>query len=193
MNDWKRGANLITSRPLEFRWGEWNTGPALLCTRKESLRFERHRQDALGTAGHRHVAWVPNHLKLAGGSHFTVSGLFRYRDGESAMRRIYRLAGMMECVTRGTAPVLRTDLLRRLYQTILEEREALGIAWKGAVDHYLLPLYPQHAGPDLLLAKIRNCHSMQHLFQVIEEETNRQFDLLGSDYVIYVPRCFRSI
>ncbi|SHF96914.1 hypothetical protein SAMN02745206_03010 [Desulfacinum infernum DSM 9756] len=193
IDEWKRGANLITSRPLEFRWGDWTTGVALLCTRSESVRFEKHRQEARGTPGHQHVAWVPNHLKLAGGSHFTVAGLFRHRDNETSMRRVYRLAAMMECVTRGTAPVLRTDLLRRLYQTIVRERDALGVSWKGAVDHYLLPLYPEHGGGDRLLARIRTSESLQNLFRVIEEETDRQFDLLGSHYVIYVPRCFKAL
>ncbi len=185
-------ANLITHAPLEFRWGEWRSGPILLCVKREAYRFEEHRQEATKRPGHRHVAWVPNRLKLTGGPGETAAALFRYRTDEGSMRRVYRLAGMMECITRGRCPVLRSDLLRRFYEAILKERNALRVTWRGPVDRYLLPLYPVHSGLDRLLSLILPAATLKDLLKVIEAETRRQFDLLAEHYVFYVPRSFRE-
>jgi hypothetical protein len=85
--------NLIADRPLEWRRGDWHTGAALLCTATESARFEAHRKEALQVDGHSHIATVPNHFKLDGGYHYTTLGLFRHRNDETMMRRVYQLAG----------------------------------------------------------------------------------------------------
>uniref|UniRef100_A0A832A4N3 Uncharacterized protein n=1 Tax=Desulfacinum infernum TaxID=35837 RepID=A0A832A4N3_9BACT len=186
----KKAATLITARPVEFRWGEWASGTAWLCARKESEKFEAHRIEARRLSGHAHIQWLPNHVKLDGGSHYTVRALFRYRNDEGAMRRIYRLAGMMECVTRGVSPVLRSDLLRRIYDAILEERQALQVVWRGSVDRFLLPLYLHHGIVERLLARLVPVESLKELFAVIDQETAAQFNLLAADYVIYVPMAF---
>lgn len=186
----KKASTLVTARPVEFRWGEWTSGPAWLCARSESEKFEAHRLDARRFPGHSHIQWLPNHVKLDGGSHYTAKALFRYRNDEVAMRRIYRLAGMMECVTRGVSPVLRSDLLRRVYDAILEERKALHVVWRGSVDRFLLPLYLHHGVVERLLARLMPLESLKELFAVIDQETAIQFDLLASDYVIYVPMAF---
>ncbi len=186
----KKASTLVTAYPVEFRWGEWTSGTAWLCARSESEKFEAHRLEARRHPGHSHIQWLPNHVKLDGGSHYTAKALFRYRDDEGAMRRIYRLAGMMECVTRGVSPVLRSDLLRRLYDAILEERKALQVVWRGSVDRFLLPLYLHHGVVERLLARLMPLESLKELFVVIDQETAFQFNLLASDYVIYVPTSF---
>ncbi|GLI34962.1 hypothetical protein DAMNIGENAA_23950 [Desulforhabdus amnigena] len=182
--------NLITARPLEFRRGDWHGGYALMCTRAESTRYEAHRLEAFRAHGHRHIAFVPNHFTLDGGYHYTVLGLFRYRDDEVMMRRVYRLAGMMECVTGASSPILRTDLLRRFYKTILEEREALNVVWRGNVVHFLLPLHTELHNPNLLRHKIANAESLKALYNEIESETDAQFDILSQSYVFYLPESF---
>lgn len=186
----KKASTLVTARPVEFRWGEWTSGTAWLCARSESEKFEAHRLEARRLAGHSHIQWLPNHVKLDGGSHYTAKALFRHRNDEGAMRRIYRLAGMMECVTRGVSPVLRSDLLRRIYDAILEERKALHVVWRGSADRFLLPLYLHHGVVERLLARLMPVESLKELFAVIDQETAFQFDLLTSDYVIYVPMSF---
>lgn len=180
--------NLVLDKPIEFRRGEWETGCALLCTRKESRRFEAHRRAAHKVPGHSHLAQVPNHLKLADGYHYTVRGLFRNRHDPALMQRVYRLAGLMECVTNASSPVLRTDLLRRLYQTIIRERDVLKTVWKGNVGQFLLPLYSDHYNRDLFFHRIRTAASLKQLYTVVEQETTEQFLLLSHHYVIYLPQ-----
>jgi hypothetical protein len=180
-------ANLITPHPLEFRRGDWHGGYTMMCTRKESLKYEQHREQAFGTPGHQHIGYVPNHFSLENGSHYTVLGLFRYRNDESKMRKVYRLAGLMECVTNAPSSILRTDLLRRFYQTILQERESLNMVWRGNVRHFLLPLHPDLHNPNLFYHHVAASESLKDLFSAIERETNEQFDILKLHYVFYVP------
>lgn len=182
--------NLIARRPLEWRRGDWQAGYALMCTREESARFESHRQEALQVKGHRHIGCVPNHLKLDGGYHYTVLGLFRHRDDEAMMRRVYLLAGLMECVTGASSPILRTDLLRRIYKSILEERERLQILWRGNARHFLLPLYASHYNPNLFFHRIASAETLKDLYESIQAETDRQFDILSQFYVFYLPDMF---
>lgn len=182
--------NLITSHPLEFRRGDWHGGYFMMCTRKESLRFEEHRRQALSSPGHQHIGYVPNHSSLENGYHYTILGLFRYRSNEDMMRRVYRLAGLMECVTNASSAILRTDLLRRFYQTILDERESLNVVWRGNVRHFLLPIYPELRDPNLFFYHIAKSESLKELFDTIKAETNEQLDIVGQHYVIYVPENF---
>lgn len=179
--------NLITPTPLEWRRADWQTGVVMLCTRKEAERFEAHRLEALRVKGHRHIGTVPNHFKLDGGYHYTVMGLFRYRDDEALMRRVYYLAGLMEAVTNAPSAILRTDLLRRVYQTILDDRERLGVVWRGHARHFLLPLHPDFYNTNLLFHRISGAESLKDLYQKIQAETDAQFDILARHYVIYMP------
>lgn len=184
------GNNLVIERPLEFRRGDWRSGHAMLCTREESARYEAHRLEALGAKGHQHVAFVPSHFSLDGGTHYTAAGLFRHREDEGMMRRVYRLAGLMECVTNAPSAILRTDLLRRFYQEIIKEREELRVVWRGHVRHFLLPLHPDRRNPNLFNHAVAGASSLMELYQAIEAETNVQFDILSQFYVIYLPEGF---
>ncbi|RPJ09469.1 MAG: hypothetical protein EHM36_04295, partial [Deltaproteobacteria bacterium] len=179
--------NLLTTHPLEFRRGDWHGGHIMLCTREESNQYETHRLEAFRSTGHQHIAFVPNHFTLDGGYHYTALGLFRYRNDEALMRRVYRLAGLMECVTNAPSPILRTDLLRRFYKSILDERDELGVVWRGNVRHFLLPIHSEYHNPNLFLHRIANAESLKELFVAIQSETDTQFDVLARFYVFYLP------
>jgi len=179
--------NLITAGPLEFRRGDWHSGYAMLCLREESNRYEAHRLEALSAPGHEHIAFVPNHYTLEGGYHYTVIGLFRHRENEELMHRVYRLAGYMECVTNTPSPILRTDLLRRFYKTILEERKELNVVWRGNAQHFLFPLSPDLYSPNRFAQRIAAAESLKGLYKAVELETDTQFDILSRSYVFYIP------
>ncbi len=179
--------NLITAEPLEFRVGDRHTGHVMMCTKRESAKYEAHRREAIAAPGHRHIAFLPNHFTLDGGTHYTILGLIRYREDEGLMRRVYRLAGLMECVTSASSPILRTDLLRRVYKSIIEEREALGVVWRGNATHFLFPLHTDLHNPNLFQHNLAGAESLKDLFIAIEDETNAQFDILSHYYVFYLP------
>lgn len=176
--------NLIIGEPLEFRKGGWLTGSAILCTREESAKFEAQRRKAIP------ITIVPSHFRLDGGYHWTALWLFRFREDVQRMRRLYRLAGLMECVTKAPSPVLRTDLVRRFFKIINEEREKLNVSWKGNVEEFLLPLLPEHYNMSVFKDVAGNASSLKELLIGIEEETDSQFDILAGSYVFYVPEKF---
>ena len=182
--------NLIVPAPLEWRRADWLTGFVMQCTREESKRFEVHRLEAYRVEGHKHIGTVPNHFRLDGGYHFTVMGLFHHREDEAAMRQVYYLAGLMEAVTNAPSAILRTDLLRRVYQTIMEERERLGVIWRGHVRNFLLPLHADHYNSNLLFHRIGSAESLKDLYQQIQAETDAQFKILAQCYVFYLPERF---
>jgi len=183
----RRLNNLIASQPLEWRLADWHTGITLMCTREESKRFEEHRLEAYQVEGHKHIGFVPDHFKLDRGYHYTAMGLFRHRDDEAMMRRVYYLAGLMECVTNASSPILRTDLLRRVCESILEERELLGVMWRGNAPHFLLPLHTEYYNANLFYDHIVGAQSLKELYKKLQSETDTQFDILVQRYVFYVP------
>jgi hypothetical protein len=182
--------NLIAASPLEFRRGDWHGGYTMLCTREESQRYEAHRLEAFKDAEHPHISFVPNHFTLSEGYHYTVQGLFLHRDDEHSMRRVYRLAGLMECITNIPSPILRTDVLRRFYQSILEERKALGVLWRGSIPQFLLPLHSDFYHSNMFRHCILKAETLKELYKAIEEETDDQFEILSRFYVFYVPKNF---
>jgi hypothetical protein len=182
--------NLIASTPLEFRKGGWLSGSAILCTREESAKLEAQRRKT--TRCSHSITIVPSHVRLDGGYHWTALWLFRFREDEQRMRRLYRLAGLMECVTKAPSPVLRTDLVRRFFKIINEEREKLNVSWKGNVQEFLLPLLPEHYDSSVFNDIAGNALFLKELLVGIEEETNSQFDILSGSYVFYVPEKFLS-
>ncbi len=184
--------NIVTLHPLEFRKGDWQLGSTMMVKREESARYEMHRLKAFSREGHAHVAYVPNHFTLDDGTHYTLVGLYRHRNDEALMRRVYRLAGWMECVTNAPSPILRTDLLRRFYKSILEEREALNLVWRGNVRYFLFPIHVDYYNPNLLMHRVSQSESLKDLYAVIEEETDQQFDILTEHYVFYLPENLAS-
>jgi len=96
----------------------------------------------------------------------------------------------MECVTKAPSPVLRTDLVRRFFKIINEEREQLNVSWKGNVRNFLLPLHAVHYDPHVFIDTIGGAPSLKDLLEGIDKETNSQFDVLADSYVFYVPETF---
>ncbi len=180
----KPGGNLLSAAPLEFRRGEWLSLSALLCTRQESALLESQPKKS--------TALVPESQTLDGGCHYTCLYLFRFREDALRMRRLYRLAGLMECVTGVPSPVLRTDLVRRFFKIINEERESLGVSWKGNVRSFLLPLRSEHYDQRAFLSAMSSAPSLKELLDRITSETDSQFDILAANYVFYVPELFLS-
>ena len=179
--------NLICRRPLEFRRGDWRKGQVLQCLRQEAEKYQTHRQEALAD-GHRHLSFVPEHFSLVGGCDYTVMGLYRLREQEDQARELYRLAGLMECVVNSTSPLLRTDLLRSLYKAIIDLRQSLNFSWLGDSNQFLLPLHPHLYRRGSFFDKISQAETLKALYETVEQETEVQFDLLGTEYVFYLPQ-----
>lgn len=179
--------NLICRKPLEFRRGDWRQGHVLQCLRSEAEKYQSHRKKVI-TDGHSHLSFVPEHFSLVGGCDYTVMGLFKMREQEEQARDFYRLAGLMECVVNSTSPLLRTDLLRGLYRTIMDLRRSLNFSWKGDSTQFLLPLHPHFYRRSYFFEQIHQADTLKVLYANVEQETRVQFDLLAAQYVFYLPQ-----
>jgi hypothetical protein len=179
--------NLICRKPLEFRRGDRRQRQALQCLRSEAEKYQSHRRQAL-TNGHSHLSFVPEHFSLADGCDYTVMGLYRWRENEEQAREFYRLAGLMECVVNSTSPLLRTDLLRSLYKTIIDLRQSLNFSWRGDSSQFLLPLHPHFYRRSHFFDQVLKADTLKALYGAVKCETTVQFDLLAVEYVFYLPQ-----
>ncbi|MEJ2363894.1 MAG: hypothetical protein P8017_04295 [Deltaproteobacteria bacterium] len=179
--------NLICRKPLEFRRGDWRQGHILQCLKSEAEKYQDHRRQAISN-GHSHIRFVPEHFSLVGGCDYTVMGLFRWRENEELAREFYRLAGLMECVVNSTSPLLRTDLLRSLYKTILELKKSLNFSWKGDSSQFLLPLHENLYRRSRFFDQILQANTLKALYKTLDREIGIQFDLLAAEYVFYLPK-----
>jgi hypothetical protein len=179
--------NLICRKPLEFRRGDWRQGQVLQCLRGEAEKYQAHRKQVIAD-GHSHLSFIPEHFSLVNGCDYTAMGLYRFREDEEQAREFYRLAGLMECVVNSTSPLLRTDLLRSIYKTILALRQSLNFSWKGDSSQFLLPLHPHFYHRRDFFDKILKADTLKTLYDTVDRETTVQFDLLAAEYVFYLPK-----
>ncbi len=186
-NGRKADDNLICRKPLEFRRGDWRQGQVLQCIRSEAEKYQSHRCQAINN-GHRHLSFVPEHFSLVNGCDYTVMGLYRWRESEEQAREFYRLAGLMECVVNSTSPLLRTDLLRSFYKTIIDLRRSLNFSWRGDSSQFLLPLHPHFYRRSHFFDQVLKADTLKVLYDTVNRETTVQFDLLAAEYVFYLPQ-----
>ncbi|MBF0475820.1 MAG: hypothetical protein HQK59_08300 [Deltaproteobacteria bacterium] len=180
--------NVICSKPIRVRWGEWKGGRIMQCTNYEAEKFEQHRRE-VSRAGHgSHVSFVPTYFPLSIGESQTLLGLYQVRDREEDLDQVYYLAGLMECLLNYHQPVLRTDLIRKFYDEINILKSRLGVLWRGNSDHFLLPLASMHYDASVFIVKVEQATSMKELLAVIKEGTSEQLTLLKNEYVFYLPK-----
>lgn len=179
--------NLICRQPLEFRRGDWHEGQVIQALRKEAEKYQAHRRQAL-VGGHRHLKFVPEHFNLVGGWDHTILALYRWRQSERQAREVYRLAGLMECVVNASCPILRTDLLHSLYKTIVDLRRRLNVSWMGGSSQFILPTHPHLYERKSFFERICQASTLKMLYEVVEQETTVQFDLIAVQYVFYLPQ-----
>jgi len=179
--------NVIIYRPFEFRRADWETGHFIQMQRVHSVQFEaagpkkRPREDAK-------KAHLPPHFELTGGLFNTILSLFSHREDEEAMREIYYLTGLTDCIINQVNPVLRTDLLRDIYRRIFKMKERLRVSWYGRpIDKVLLPLDESLFSFALYRENLSSAQTMKELYAAIKKGTDEMFDILSANYVFYCP------
>ena len=180
-------SNLIVQKPLEMRWIDWESGSPIQVSRRESERFERERERSLREDGSIPPG-IPNHYSLKNGPEITLWALYCRRNDPDAMREVYYLAGLMECMTHVPHPVLRTVMVRGFYRTLQELQERLGVFWRGRIHHFLFPTAAEHGTSGDFVQSLQSAETLRDLFITIREQTEEQFLVLGSEYVFYLPR-----
>lgn len=183
--------NVISEGPIRFRAAPYDEGALIQCLVASAERYEGERALAASAPpGHHHFSQVPEGYKLSGAVLYTALGLFRHRSSLENLRKVYRLAGIMECLIHSSVPILRTALIRDVFNKAQALKEELGMAWRSGSEMYLLPLHENlWPGPRLPDA-LSGAETLKELYQVIEGETAGQLDAIMANYVFYMPRVF---
>ena len=180
--------HILARKPFRFRRAEWETiTPAMVGLHQAAL-FQEHLEEV--TRLGRPVSFVPAHVPLRDGPGQTIMALFQRREDASAMERVFLLAGMMELATRMSHDLLRTDLIRRVFEAIQELSRDLNLRWSSGRQGFLLPL-PESLYPCSRLARtLERATTFKQLMQGLEAETRVQFGLAGEHFVYFLPKAW---
>ncbi len=178
-------SNLIQNEPFCFRRADWGVREPVQVNSQEAAAFEEKRAKALGQG--RPITFAPHHLVLRGSLSQTTWALFRAREDESRMRRVYYLAGLMELAIKVPHHLLRTDLIRRVFEQIESLSTELGLRWRRGSEGFLLPLPPARYPLNRFPHALAQAPSLKKLLSSLNSETNIQFDLAGRLFVYYLP------
>lgn len=174
--------NLITAIPFEFRRAPWDTAHFVQMTKESSQKYEKRRRESNAQVQ------IPLHFVLKGGMAYTIISLFRLREDENGMREVYYLAGLIDCVINQINPILRTDLIRDVFNKINELKFRYGINWYGPLDQVLFPIDSRYYDISSYHAMIRQADSLKALYKTIKEETEEMFLVLSKEYTFYCPK-----
>jgi hypothetical protein len=182
---------LISRKPWEFRRADWETAHFIQMRKSRSRQLERRRTGVC--AREKQEAWrLPPHYILDGGVAYTIRALFAHRDNETRMRDVYYLAGLMDCLINQVNPVLRTDLLRDMYNQVYFLKSRLNINWYGPLDKVLLPLNAQCFPQEKYRTSLYGAVTLKDLYRAIRRGTYEMFDIISHEYVIYCPSLGKS-
>lgn len=77
------------------------------------------------------------HFSLDGGLQDTALGLLRHRDDAASQEEVLYLACLLEALVSAPSAILRTDLIRRVYQEVNQRSQSLGFRWRGGEGHFI--------------------------------------------------------
>ncbi len=180
----KEGAineNLITSTPMEFRRARWSTLHFVQMRRSLSERYEVEFLQS------KEAAAIPPHFVLDKGLEYTISGLFSYRTQLERMREVYLLAAMVDLLINKVSPILRTDLIRGVYNRVFELKNRLNVFWAGTIQQVLLPIEPALYSEEDYRASLAMAKNLKDLLELVKEASEEMFLILSKEYVFYCP------
>jgi hypothetical protein len=178
--------NLITRRPLEFRWAGWDSTEFVLMRRSESERLEERRGRNLrdGLTG---VPNLPPHFVLKGSMGCTARGLYLHKENEKSMRDVYYLAGLVDCMINQVSPLLRTDAIRDLYRKVSLLKQALNVNWYGPIDQVLFPIDGHLYNDADYRRALAGARNLERLSRAVRDGVEDMFAVLSAEYVFYTP------
>jgi len=170
--------SLITSNPWEFRRAYWDSRYfiQILKTRWERIEIREEKSMKL-----------PSHFLLKDSMADTIHGIYKYRNNIEKMKEVYYLAGLIDCMINQTNHLLRTDLVKGMYNKITTLKSILHINWYGHMDQVLLPIDVRFFNRDEYRDGLSEAGTMKKLYRIIREGTDKMFDILSSKYIFFTP------
>lgn len=179
--------HIICHEPLRLRWGDWRTPHVIQVHVGSAAVYEDQRADDL--ANGRPLGYqMPPHFTLDRGMNETAMALLRHRRSEDSLRSVCYLAGLMECLINVPCAILRTDLIRRVYQEVAELSRRLTLNWSGQVGHFMLPVMADASDPRRLENAVADIDSLKGFFATVRAITDDRYQALAKEFVFYYPR-----
>jgi|WetSurMetagenome_2_1015567.scaffolds.fasta_scaffold166946_1 hypothetical protein len=168
----------ITARPLEFRRPPWKSSHFIQVARSD---WPGRNSPVLEPPE------IPPHFVLKGSLADTILGIYIHRENEDRMKKVYYLAGLIDCLVNQVNPLLRTFLINDIYKKISLLKNALNLNWYGHIDRVLLPLAPGLYDQERYREGISCSRTLKTLYSLIMQGTGEMFDILSQEYIFFTP------
>ena len=178
---------IITQKPLRMRWGGWRTSQIIQVHVQTAALYEDFREQAL-SKNQDPNAQMPAHFTLDDGQRITALALLRHRGRPEALADVCYLAALMEALVNTPCAILRTDLIRRVYQEVERLSQGLSLRWSGRPDQFMLPVMEDARDPQSFGRAVAPLVNLQDFFRTVRGLAEERLNILGSSYVIYFPR-----
>jgi hypothetical protein len=178
--------HVICDQPLRMRWGDWRTQYIMQIHVQAAANFEDYREDCLAKGGDP-SGQIPAGFSLDGGMHQTAVSLLRYKANQERQEEVTYLSALMEALVNTPCAILRTDLIRRVYQEVDDLSAKLGIRWAGRVGHFMLPLNEDARAPNSFARRVSPLDNLKDFFGTLKEIADERYQFLKKGYVLYYP------
>ncbi|MGD9125065.1 MAG: hypothetical protein PVG60_08220 [Desulfarculaceae bacterium] len=179
--------HVITDSPMRLRWGDWRTTQIIQVHVGAAALYEHQRAELLAQ-GRQLGAHMPPHFVLDGALRDIALGLLRHCHNPGSQEEVVLLSALMEALVNTPCPILRTDLIRRVYQEVEDLSARLNLRFGGRVGRFLLPINEDAANPGLFSRTLATINDLQHFFTTLREIAEERYQHLRKDYVFYFPR-----
>lgn len=178
--------HVICDRPLRMRWGDWRTQYVMQIHVQAAAIYEDYRTECL-VKGEDPSGQIPAGFSLDGGMHQTAVALLRYKANAERQEEVTYLSALMEALVNTPCAILRTDLIRRVYQEVDSTSAALGLRWAGRVGHFMLPLNEDARAPNAFTRRVAPLDNLKDFFGTLKQIACERYELLKKGYVLYYP------
>ncbi|RJX28137.1 MAG: hypothetical protein C4525_17115 [Desulfarculus sp.] len=184
--------HVITDQPMRLRWGPWRVSRVIQAHVGAAAVYEDFRADCL-RAGRDPSAQMPPHFSLEGGLQDTALALLRHRADAQAQARVCYLAALLEALLNAPSPVLRSDLIRRVYQEVERLSAQLSLRWRGGESRFIPPVNQDAADPRRFERTVASLATLREFLETIQALSQERYQILSRDYVFYYPPRLRHL
>lgn len=183
--------HVITDQPMRLRWGPWRTARVVLVHVRSAAGYEEYREQCL-ERGQDPSGQMPPHFALEGGAQDTALGFLRHREDAEAQRQVCYLACLLEALLNAPSDILRTDLIRRVYQEVDRLSQELAFRWRGGQSRFIPPTNQDAADPHHFERMVAPVSNLQDFYALLQDYAGQRYHSLSRDYVFYFPPRLRS-
>ncbi len=184
--------HVISDEPMRLRWGAWRIGRIIQVHVGAAAIFEDYRSECL-EKGEDPSGQMPPHFNLEGGLQDTALALLRHRSDQEAQQEVCYLASLLEALLNVPSAVLRSDLIRRVYQEVDRLSSELAFRWRGGEGRFILPCNTDARDARRFERQVAPLTSLAEFFGTVRTLSQERYLELSREYVFYFPPKLRHV